>query len=106
MLELEIRQAMQRYEDRLREADEYRLSQLAVEANGRSGYLRKRIAARVGIWMITVGRRLEAQDGRLDPSPAPRYVRVPQQPVAQRSTVIDCGAEGKLVIDGPIRRVA
>ena len=95
MLDLEIRQAMERYHDRLREADERRLYRAALDANGHTGYLRKRVVARLGVWMIAVGRRLEAQnghDGLRDELPAAAAsIRAPQQLVASWSKVIDCG---------------
>ena len=80
MLDLEIRQAMERYQDRLREAEQNRQYQLALQANGHRGYLRKRAAARLGIWLIVVGRRLEAQnghDGLHDGHPAPATPLLP-----------------------------
>jgi hypothetical protein len=98
MFDHEIRQAMDRYQARLREAEQDRLYEIALEANGRRGYLRKRVAVRLGVWMIAVGRRLEAQNGRdgfreaSPASPTPRPA--PQQFVAswnRVSQVGDCG---------------
>ena len=114
MLDLEIRQAMERYQDRLREAEQNRQYQLALQANGHRGYLRKRAAARLGIWLIVVGRRLEAQnghDGLHDGHPAAATpLRAPQQLVAswsQVSKVVDCGdQDGGSAFTGPFRKVA
>ena len=110
MLDLEIRQAMERYQDRLREAEEHRLYQAALAANGHRGYLRKRVAARLGIWMIAVGRRLEAQNGHdtlRDELPEATPIRAPQQLVASWSRVIDCGdLDGMPGGESPFPKVA
>jgi hypothetical protein len=106
MLEVEIKQAFERYEDRLREAEEYRLYRSALAANGGNGHLRKRVAAQVGTWMIAAGRRLGAQDGPTDPTPSIRYARVHQQLVASLNKTIDCGPDGKLAGEGRFRKVA
>src|SRR3954452_15810215 len=106
MLDLEIRQAMERYESRLRDAEEYHLYREALGANPYTGQLRRRVAVRLGTWMVAAGRRLEAQNGHTEPSSNPLYVRVPQQFVGSRSTIVDCGQDGHLVIEGPFRKVA
>ena len=114
MLDLEIRQAMERYQDRLREAEQDRLYQLALEANGHRGHLRRRAAARLGMWMIAVGRRLEAQNGHAGfsevPASSPTSLPAPHQFVASWSTVhkaVDCGDQGVgPVIERRFRRVA
>ena len=111
MLDLEIRQAMERYQDRLREAEERRLYRDALEANGHRGYLRKRLVARLGVWMIAVGRRLEAQNGHVglpdELPPATSSIRIPQQLVASWGKVVDCGdQDGRLAGEGWFRKVA
>jgi hypothetical protein len=104
MLELEIQLMLERYQDRLREAEERRLYQLAMAANGRRGHLRIRVAARLGSWMVAAGRRLEVREEHVELSSASPYKRVPQSLVASWHKADDCGPDGKL--EGSLRKVA
>jgi hypothetical protein len=106
MLEVEIQQAMERYHDRLREAEENRLYQSALCANGYR-HLRQRLATNLGSLMIRAGRRLGASDDRPDPSPAPSYsIRALPQFTVSWSKTLDCGSDEDLEGERGFRKIA
>lgn len=106
MLEVELQQAMERYHDRLREAEEHRLYQSAMCANGHR-HLRQRLATNLGSWMVSVGRRLGAPEDHPDMSPAPSYsVRALPQFTVSWSKTLDCGPDENLGGDGAFRKIA